>query len=53
MEAKKYFRVTINFNKKELSSTITWNKKHSSWSVVPISNITEKQGFEAAAFEGL
>ena len=36
-----------------MSSVITWNKKHSSKRVIPVTDTLDKRFFVAALFEGL
>ena len=51
MALKENLRVMINFCKKLCLPVITWNKKHLSKEIVPITNTLDKTFFIVATFE--
>ena len=53
MAVAKNLGVTMDFYEKRYLPVITWNKKHFSKQVVPITCSLGKMFFEAAALEGL
>ena len=53
MAVEKKLRITINFYKKLCLPNITWNKKHSSKKVLPITYTLEKRFFAVATLEAL